>query len=46
MIIKRKIHKIRIRTFIKTNGILQTSRCTAMKEKLHCGPFFGGAKFV
>lgn len=30
---KLKIYKVRIKIFIKTNGILHTSRCTARKEK-------------
>lgn len=38
MSIKRKMHKSRIRTFIKTNGILHTSRCTVIQieTELQC----------
>ncbi len=33
MKLKRKIHKDRIRTFTKNNGILNTLRCTAKQIK-------------
>ena len=47
MIIKQKIHKIRIRILVKTNAILHASRCTARKEKTSLRhTFFDGAKFV
>ncbi|MCI8753097.1 MAG: hypothetical protein HFH66_17495 [Lachnospiraceae bacterium] len=47
MRIKSKPHKNRTRTFIITNGILHTSRCTAMKKETSLwNTFFNGAKIV
>lgn len=45
MKIKRKVHKSKIRAFIKTNGILHTLRCTVNQIKTELQRTFFDVEF-